>query len=100
MVSASVSCCSLTVEYRAAALRQLRQQISIQSSSMIGHADLEKSRIKRDEADVVSLIDLLENNWTNPFGNDPSDLVNISTGAVAPPEVSKDLLAAQRKGEA
>ena len=42
------------------------------------HTDLEKTRIKRDESDVASMVDLLENNWTNPFGNDPSDLVSIS----------------------
>ena len=45
------------------------------------------------------MVDLLENNWTNPFGNDPSDLVSISTGVVASPDVSTDLLAAHEKRE-
>ena len=45
------------------------------------------------------MVDLLENNWTNPFGYDPSDLVSISTGTVASPDVSTDLLAAREKGE-
>ena len=45
------------------------------------------------------MVDLLENNCTNPFGYDPSDLVSISTGTVASPDVSTDLLAAHEKGE-
>ena len=45
------------------------------------------------------MVDLFENNWTNPFGYDPSDLVSISTGTVASPDVSTDLLAAREKGE-
>ena len=89
----------LTAEHRAGALRQLWQEISVQSSVITKHTDLEKTRIKRDELDVVSMVDLLENNWTNPFGNDPSDLVSISTGTVTSPDVSTDLLAAREKGE-
>ena len=42
-----------------------------------------------------SMVDLLENNWTNPFGNDPSDVGSISTGTV----VSPDSLAACEKRE-
>ena len=45
------------------------------------------------------MVDLLENNWSNLFGNNPSDLVTISTGTVASPDVSTDLLAAREKGE-
>ena len=43
------------------------------------------------------MVDLLENNWTNSFGNDPFDLVSISTGAVASPDVSTDSLAVREK---
>ena len=89
----------LTAEHRASALRELRHQISLQSSGKVSHADLGKSRIKKDESDVSSLVDLLENNWTNPFGRDPSDLVSISTGAVPTPEVSSSLLTARKQGE-
>ena len=39
------------------------------------------------------MVDLLENNWTNPFGNDPS------TGTVASSDVPTDPLAAREKGE-
>ena len=89
----------LTAEHRAGTLRQLRQEISVQGSVITKHTDLEKTRIKRDELDVASMVGLLENNWTNTFGNDPSDLVSISAGTVASPDVSTDLLAALKKGE-
>ena len=45
------------------------------------------------------MVGLLENNCTNPFGNDPSDVVSISTGTVASPDVATDMLAAHEKGE-
>ena len=97
--SGAVSCYYLTAEHRAGALKQLRQEISIQGSVITKHTDLEKIRIKRDESDVTAMVELLENNWTNPFGNYPSDHVSISTGTVASPAVSTDLLAAHEKGE-
>ena len=89
----------LTAEHRARALMQMRQEISLQGSVITEHTDLEKTRIKRYESDVASMVDLLANNWTNPFGNDPSDLVIISTGTVASPDVSTDLLTTREKGE-
>ena len=89
----------LTAEHHAGALRQLRQEISVQGSVIKKHTDLGKTRIKRDESDVASMVYLLENNWTNPFGNDPSDLVSISTGTVASSAISTDLFAAREKEE-
>ena len=65
----------------------------------VSHADLGKPRIKRDETDVACLVDLIDNNWTNPFGSDTSDLVSTSARAVATPEVSSGLLTARKKGE-
>lgn len=88
----------MTAEYRAGAVRQLRELISVQSSGL-QHLDLQNPRIKRDESDVASMVDLLENNWTNPFGPDPSDLVNLSTGAAASPDVANDLLSSRKIGE-
>ena len=88
----------LTAEHRANALRQLRYLISLQSPGL-GHADLQSSRITRDEADVESIVELLESSWINPFGNEPIDLVSISTGAAAPPGVCSDLLKARERGE-
>ena len=93
----AVSHCYLTAEHRAGALTQLWQEISIQGSMITKHTYIEKTRIKRDASDVDSMVGLLENNWANHFGNDPSDLVSISTGTVASPDVSTDLFAAREK---
>jgi len=69
------------------------------TDSAATHHDLTPSRIKKDEDAVQSLEDLFEVNWTNPFQVEETELINISTGVAAPPEVSIDLLLAQRKGE-
>ena len=55
--------------------------------------------IRKDEADIKSLIDLMENNWLNLLSPDESGLVSLSTGTVAPPAVVKDLLRAFEVGE-
>ena len=91
----------LTAEHRAEALRQLRDLIETSGQSQEGlvHTDLQPSRVKRDEEDVASIVDMLENNWTNPFSNQPSDLVSLSTGAAATPAITSDLLKAKSKGE-
>ncbi len=88
----------LTAEYRASALRQLRDHVS-SKSQRFSHADLGASRIRKDESDVSSLADMLENNWINPFVSDPSDIVSLSTGLVAPSEVANDLQTAHQRGE-
>ena len=74
------------------------EQMYIQGG-VFRHPDLGKSWIKRDELDVASLVDLFQNNWTDPFGHDPSDLVSISTGTAAASDVCADLLTAKQKGE-
>ena len=68
----------MTAEHRAEALRQLQDVVSSRQPTT-GHADLQTSRVKRDESDVTSIMDMLENNWTNPFLNQPMDLLNLST---------------------
>ena len=67
----------LTAEHRAAALRQLRETILIKNSTYFNHPDLMYKRIHKDESDIAAVVDLLENNWTNPFDKDPSDLISI-----------------------
>ena len=88
----------LTAEYRAVYLRTLRDMTG-QGSSKLSHPDLQGPRIRKDEADVKSLIDLMENNWLNPLSPDESDLVSLSTGTVAPQGVVNDLLRAFEVGE-
>ena len=84
----------VTAEYRAVYLRTLREMIG-QGSSKLSHPDL----IRKDEAYVKSLIDLMEHNWLSPLSPDESDLVSLSTGTVAPPGVVNDLLRALEIGE-
>jgi len=87
----------LTAEYRASTLRQLCETVNIKSFTYSNHPDLMKKRIHKDEPDIAAIVDTLENDWTNPFDKDPSDLVNISTGVPATPEVCNDLLDALLK---
>ena len=72
-------------------MRMLRDMIG-QGSSKPPHPDLQGPRIRKDEAYIKSLIDLMENNWLNPLSPDESDLVSLSTGTVTPLAVVKDLL--------
>lgn len=48
----------LTAEHRAEVLRRLRDLIAVQKQ-WFGHSDLQRSRIKRDEKDIISLLELL-----------------------------------------
>ena len=50
------------------------------------HQDLQITRISIDEHDVQNLVEMLENNWINPFVGEKQDLVNVSTGTIAPSE--------------
>ena len=88
----------MTAEYRSSCLQQLRKMTDV-SDRAAAHHDLTPSRIKKDEAAVQALEDLLKNNWTNPFAEGQTELLNISTGAAASPDVTHDLLSAQKKGE-
>ncbi len=86
----------LTSEYRSRYLRQLRD--IGQHGSDFSHTDLQMPRIRRDEADVQSLVQLMETSWLNPFNRDQVQLVSLSTATTAPPDVAKDLLDAHRIG--
>ena len=89
----------LTAEHRASALRQLRESLMVSNLEQVKHPDLMSTRIKNDERDVNAIADLLENDWINPFDENPSDLISISTGIAAILEVANDILPAHEKGE-
>ncbi|KAI8521965.1 hypothetical protein Bbelb_017190 [Branchiostoma belcheri] len=89
----------LTAEHRSFYLKQLRDMTSGAMSAKFCHKDLQGTRIRRDEADVKSLVDLMENNWINPMSPEEPDLVSLSTGNVAPPEIVKDISEAHQMGE-
>ena len=88
----------LTAEFRSTCMRKLREMVKICTPG-VTHVDLEPSRIKRDEKDVQTITELLEENWINPFSGSP-DLAVLSTGSVAPPEIRNDILHAEEIGEA
>ena len=88
----------LTSEYRSRYLRQLRAMVGQQYTDF-SHPDLQMPRIRRDEADVQSFVQLMETSWLNPFNPEQGELVSLSTATAAPPEVAKDLLGAYRIGE-
>ena len=86
-----------TAEYRSAFLNKLRSMVQFDSSKL-QHPDLGSSRIKRDETDVQTLLNLLETNRTNPFDYS-EEIVSLSTGTTASPDISDDLLRAYTEGE-
>lgn len=87
----------LTSEYRSTYLKHLRQMVE-RGMSHLSHPDMQRPRITRDEADVQSMVKLLEDDWTNPFDPNESDLVIISTGTMGPPDVTRSLLDAHKTG--
>ena len=60
--------------------------------------DLDRTHIKRHESSVINVIATLQN-MINPFACDQTALVNLSSGLLASPETSKDLLGAEELGE-
>lgn len=79
-------------------LRELRDMIGL-GGSKLAHPDLQRSRIRKDEADVESLVDLMEKSWLNPICPEETELVSLSTATVALADVAKDLLGAHQVGE-
>ena len=71
----------MAAEFRAMFLREMREMVGYAQGNN-GHADLQKSRIKKDEKDVQDMTDLLLNSWLNPFSDESQPLAGISTSAV------------------
>ena len=87
----------MVAEYRSIFLSHLRDMLQLKSH--FNHADLQSKRKVKDEQDVQSLMDMLENNWIDPFNNENQELISISTGKSATPEIASDLLNANKRGE-
>ena len=54
--------------------------------------------IRKAEADIKSLIDMMENNGLNTLSPVESGLVSLSTGTVAPPAIVMDNSQSIRSG--
>lgn len=87
----------LTAGYPSIFMRQWKDILHLNNSSSL-HNDLQQSRITRDEADVKSLLSTFEI-WISPYQSEQQDLVCLSTGKVATPEIEHDLLKAKDIGE-
>ena len=88
----------LNAEYRSTFLHQLRAMLGIVASSS-NHPDLQQNRIEKDESGVKSVTDLIQDSLINPFKLEGDSLVSISSGTLAPADVTKDLLSAQTVGK-
>ena len=63
------------------------------------HKDLQKTRTKRDEEDISSMMNILVDSWINPFSCEQGDLVCLSSGLAATNLIAKDLMEAKQLGE-
>ena len=63
------------------------------------HHDLKPSRIEKDKGSIQAIMDLLENNWANPFDNRNTEHVNLSSGAVLSESICNGQSKAQEIGE-
>ena len=66
--------------------------------------ELTTKRIKKDEADVQSMINTITEKMVNPWEFDPENtekdpFLNIATGLVPPPDVAKSLLTAKEQDQ-
>jgi len=89
----------MTAEIRTLFLRKIREMAGYGQGNN-DHADLQKSRIAKDEKDVQGMVDLILNNWINPLADADQPLASISTSAVPSPEIARDLARAYLVGEA
>ena len=87
----------VTADDKKECLRLLRAMVNSENASSLHH-DLQKTRIERGEDDVKKVLQMFESTWKDPF--EDQDLVNVSTGMIATPDVVNDLLNAYEKGKA
>ena len=74
----------------------MREMVNV-SNTHVQHADLQQSRVKKDEDAVSSLITLIKS-WVNPFAM-ANPLISISTARAVPPNIAKDLENAWEVGD-
>ena len=79
-------------------MRQLKHMLHLNTSKS-KHTDLQLSRIAKDEADVKSLVSMLDGSWINPSLRSQQDPLCLSSDKLATPEIERDLLQAEALGE-
>lgn len=86
----------ITAEHRSAFLGQLREMVQGNKSEH-SHAEIQQSRIKKDEEAVSSVVSLIHE-WVNPFEG-KQDLISISTAKAAPKDIASNLTKAYEIGK-
>ena len=86
----------ITAEHRSAFLGQIRGMVQGKKSGL-HHAELQRTRIKKDEEAVSAVVHLIEG-WVNPFA-EKQDLNSISTARTAPRDIASYLMKAHEIGE-
>ena len=74
----------LIAEYRSMFMRQLKDMLHV-STLKSKLSDFQPSRIAKDEADVKSLVSIVDGSWINPFLGSQRDPVCLSSGKLATP---------------
>ena len=54
--------------------------------------------MKKDESDVLKVMEVMKR-FADPFDAEMSELINVSSGAIAPEDVKHDLLSVKEIGE-
>jgi hypothetical protein len=85
----AVAMYNLISEYRSRYLRQLRAMVGQQYTDF-SHPDIQMPKIRRDEIDVQSFVQLMETSWLNPFN--PEQRENLSVCPLLMQHHYKDLL--------
>ena len=88
----------MVAEYRSILFRSSWKMFHLNKSGF-HHADRHSTRTNRDEADVKSLLDMLQTNWFNPLCIKKKDLVCLSPRKVVSHNIEFDLINAKEVGE-
>ena len=79
----------------------MNDRAGITSTSNTSHEEMKQTALKRDEEQVQTIVNHLNETMTDPFDIEahPPCLMHISTGMHAPREVHDSLLSAVNEGE-
>ena len=86
----------ITAEHYSAFLGQIRGMV-LGKKSGLHHAELQRTRIKKDEEAVSAVVHLIEG-WLNRFA-EKQDPISISTARTAPRDIASVLMKAHEIGE-
>ena len=86
---------TLTASYRASLRQALLQHLNVKCNGVL-HTDLTPSRMKRDEEDVNSILDVVKNTFLHPFKG--MEITCLSSGILAEEKVENDLINAYKIG--